>query len=169
MQMKFKRIIPILLLAASFSTAVVFAQESATPSEVVEKVQKAAEFLEKNGEKGLPEFMDKDGRWVFKDTYVWVLNCNKGINATHVIKPKLVGKNLMGLKDITGKLFFAEFCQKAKNENGGWVEYQWPKVGERETSRKITYILNVKNTPYQVAAGIYDENVSLRELNRLIQ
>ncbi|MEA3223829.1 MAG: cache domain-containing protein [Thermodesulfobacteriota bacterium] len=117
----------------------------------------------------MPEFNDPKGRWVWKDTYVWVLDCAKWTDATHPIKPKLVGMNLRGIKDPTGKFFFVAFCEVAKNPNGGWVEYMRPKVGEKKPSRKITYVLQVPNSPYQVAAGIYDENVSLNELNELIK
>lgn len=145
------------------------AQDKATPEEVIEKVKAAAEFLSQSGEQGLAEFMDKNGRWVFKDTYVWVLHCEKGTNAAHTIKPKLVGMPLMGIKDPKGRLFFAEFCDVAKQPKGGWVEYAWPKVDEKTPSRKITYVLGVPGTPYQVAAGIYDENVSLADLNKMIK
>jgi len=145
-----------------------WAEETATPREVIDKVRDAAAFLSQAGESGVAEFQDPDGRWVWKDTYVWVLQCEKGTNAAHPIKPKLVGMQLMGLKDPTGKLFFAEFCDVAKQANGGWVEYMWPKVGEKKPSRKITYVLQVPNTPYQVAAGIYDETAEIGELNALI-
>lgn len=152
-----------------FQSVMIFAAESASPKEVVAKVQEAAEFLSKSGEAGVAEFMDRDGRWVWKDTYVWVLHCDEGTNAAHAIKPALVGKKLMSIKDPKGRLFFAEFCNVAKNPDGGWVEYWWPKVGEKTPSRKITYILQVSGTPYQVGAGIYDETISIEELNKLIQ
>jgi len=149
-------------------TSQAMAVDPATPKEVVDKVKAAADFLSQSGDSGLEQFMDKSGGWVWKDTYVWVIHAEAGTNAAHPIKPKLVGMQLMGLKDPTGKLFFAEFCDVAKQANGGWVEYMWPKVGEKKPSRKITYVLQVPNTPYQVAAGIYDETAEIGELNALI-
>lgn len=146
----------------------VYADEKAGPREVVEKVREAAAFIESAGEKGLEEFMDKNSRWVWKDTYVFVLDCEKGVNAAHPIKPKMVGMKQLGLRDTSGKLFFAEFCSVAKKPNGGWVEYMWPKVGEKTPSRKITYVMQVPGTPYQTGAGIYDENASMAELEKLL-
>ena len=146
-----------------------FASDHATPEDVVAKVKDAAAFLDKAGDKGLEEFMDRNGRWVWKDTYVWVIHAAKGTDAAHPIKAKLVGMQLMNIKDTNGKYFFAEFCNMATKPNGGWVDYMWPKVGEKKPSRKVTYVLQVPNSPYQVAAGIYDDRATIDELNKLIQ
>ncbi len=141
----------------------------ASPEEVVQKVRRAADFLSRRKADGIAAFQDPDGEWVWKDTYVWVLQCSAGTNAAHAIKPKLVGMNLMGIRDTAGKLFFAEFCEMARHPNGGWVEYMWPKVGKRTPSRKITYILQVPGTDYEVAAGIYDDTADLAALRKLIE
>ncbi len=145
-----------------------WAAETATPGEVVAKVKEAARFLSEKGREGLQAFMDPEGPWVWKDTYVWVLHCESGTNAAHAIKPQLVGMNLMGIRDTSGKLFFAEFCKTAKEPRGGWVSYMWPKVDERTPSRKITYVVQVPGTDYQVAAGIYDETAEPSALEKLI-
>jgi signal transduction histidine kinase len=144
------------------------ADETAAPGEVVQKVRDAAAFLSSAGEDGLQEFMDQNSRWVWKDTYVFVLDCEKGVNAAHPIKPKMVGMKQVGLRDTDGKLFFAEFCNVAKRAKGGWVTYMWPKVGEKTPSRKITYVMQVPGTPYQVGAGIYDANAVMADLDNLI-
>ena len=146
-----------------------FAAGHATPEDVIAKVKDAAVFLSKNGDKGLEAFMDRNGQWVWKDTYVWIIDAAKGTDAAHPIKAKLVGMPLMSIKDTSGKYFFAEFCDVATRPNGGWVDYMWPKVGEKKPSRKITYVLQVPNSPYQVAAGIYDDKATIDELNKLIQ
>jgi len=144
-------------------------EQKATPQEVMEKVKEAAAFLHTAGEGGLSEFMDSNGGWVWKDTYVWVLKCDEMTDAAHPIKPKLVGKNLAGIKDVRGNYFFVQLCEAAKRPKGGWVEYWWPKVDEKLPSRKIAYVLSVPDSPYQVAAGIYDENISLEQLDKMLQ
>jgi len=162
-------VICITLALFCFSTLTIHAEnnEKATPAEVFNKVKEASAFLQKNGDEGLKEFMDINGQWVWKDTYVWVLQCEKGTNAAHPIKPGLVGKKLIGIKDTKGKLFFAEFCNLKDNPEGGWVEYMWPKVGKKTPSRKVTYVLQVPGIPYQVAAGIYNEIITLDELKKI--
>jgi cytochrome c len=152
-----------------FHTTFSAAEEKAKPQEVVAKVREAAKFLSTAGEEGVAEFADKNGRWGWKDTYVWVLKCDEMTNAAHPINPKLVGKNLAAMKDVRGNYLFVQLCEAAKNPQGGWIEYWWPKVGERTPSRKITFVLPVEGTPYQVAAGIYDDDISLQELSHMIR
>ncbi len=48
--------------------------------------------------------------------------------------------------------------------HGGWFEYPFPKPGEKGPSRKVTYMLAVPGTPYVVGAGVYDETVTLEQL-----
>jgi len=40
-------------------------------------------------------------------------------------------------------------------------------AGEKEGSRKVSYHLSAKGTPYVVAAGIYDDKASIAELSKL--
>lgn len=154
---------------ALFFTNPLFANEKATPEEIMKKVQEASAFLEKNGAEGLKAFADKTGPWVWKDSYIFVFDCKNGLGSAHPFKPKLVGnKKLMSLKDTKGKLFFAHFCVAAEQPGGGWVEYTWPKVGEKTPSRKITYVLQVPGTIWQIAAGIYNDHIAISDLNKLI-
>lgn len=150
----------------------VFSGESASPEEVYEKVNMAATVLENLGQEGLEAFMDPKGEFVWKDTYVWVLDCQHWTNAAHPMNHKLVG---MPLKDIqckkTGKKFFQAFCEVSQKPYGGWIEYWWPKPGKPadQLFRKIAFVIQVPNQPYQVASGIYNEAVSLEELNKTLQ
>ncbi len=146
-----------------------YAQENATPEEIVDMTRKAADFLAQKGEAGIEEFNDPNGRWVWKDSYIMVHNCEKGTVAAHPFKQNMIGKNLMGLKDVKGNLFFVQLCEAAKNPKGDWTEYWWPKPGEKTPSRKISLMRQVPNTPYQVGAGIYDETASIEALRKLIQ
>lgn len=146
-----------------------YAADQSTPEEVVQKVRQAADFLSTAGDAGLSEFSDSNGKWVWKDTYVWVLKCGQMTDAAHPFNPKLVGAHLAGFKDAKGNYFFVQLCEQSKESKGAWIEYWWPKVGEKQPSRKISYIVAVPNSPYQVAAGIYDDNVSIEELNKLLK
>ncbi len=142
--------------------------EAATPEDVIEKVRAAAEFLAEEGEAGLTDFT-KDSEWVWKDTYVWVNDCENWTARAHPVTPNFVGKKLKTLKDFEGKLFWVEFCEAVKKPNGGWVEYVWCKPGETTPSRKIAYNLQVPGQPFQVGAGIYNEDISLEELEKMLE
>lgn len=142
-------------------------QEKATASEIVGTVRDAAAALAKAGEPGLADFNKKPSQWVWKDSYIFVLDCGKGVMAAHPLKPELVGKDVLTMKDTQGKLFFGDLCSAAKNPAGGWVEYWWPKPGETAGSRKVSYAYKASGTAYVTAAGVYDDKISLAELEKL--
>jgi cytochrome c len=142
-------------------------QEKATPQEVVQKVHEAANTLSQSGEGGLAQFNQKNGPWVWKDTYIFVFDCPKGTIAAHPIRPDLVGKGARSLKGAKGTEFFPKLCEATTRPSGVWVEYWWPKPGEKQASRKISYALKAGNTPYVVGAGIYDDKASIAELEKM--
>jgi methyl-accepting chemotaxis protein len=159
-------IVGILVLLFSISgPATVGAQDPCGKDAVKTAVDKAVEILEKEGLAGL----EKVGAMRFCDgNYVFV-NDLKGKNRMH-IKKKLIGKQLIGLKDDTGKRFFADFSEMAKSSqttrngvnyfNGaGWVDYRWPKPGEKTFSSKTSYIKGclMGDENVYVGAGIYME------------
>jgi signal transduction histidine kinase len=142
-------------------------QEKAAAQEVVQKVQAAAKSLSQSGEASLEQFDRKESPWVWKDSYVFVLDCAKGTIAAHPFRPDLIGRDDTELKGTKGAEFFPKLCEAAKTPAGVWVEYWWPKPGEKEGSRKVSYALRVSNTPYIVGAGIYDDKATITELQKL--
>jgi cytochrome c len=153
------------LLAVALA-GIAVGQDHATPQEVVAKVREAAAVLSKGGD--VAQFRDKQGPWVWKDTYVWVDDCEKMIQVTHPIRPELNGVDFRTIKDSKGnKIFPANFCDQAKKPSGTWFEYSWPKPGAKEDSRKITYCTSAKGTPYVACAGVYDEKATMAELSKL--
>jgi cytochrome c len=153
----------LVLLVLTLHVPLLWAEEgSATPQEVIAKVKEAAAFLAEKGEDGPAAFRENLKHWVWKDTYVWILDCDQWTVLVHPNNPKLEGNNLKLLKDTEGKLFFIEFCLAAKKPKGGWVDYMWPKPGEEKPCRKISYTLQVPDRPYQVGAGIYNNDLTVR-------
>ena len=73
------------------------------------------------------------------------------------MEPGLVGKDLMGLKDVNGVMIFVEFLKIGKSDSGeGWVSYMWPKPGEKKPSKKASYIYRAKGQDVSFGAGIYE-------------
>ena len=148
--------------------ATAHAGESATPKEVYEMVLKGAAVLESLGAEGLKAFNNPKGEFAWKDTYVQVYNCEARQVVGHP-NPKLLAfppEEWWNTQDKKGTYLTRMLCEASKNPNGGWVEYWWPKVGETEPSRKITFIIQVPGRPYQVSAGIYDDTISLNDLKK---
>ncbi len=138
--------------------------ESATPEEVVAKVTEAAAYVAQGGEAVFPEFNDPKGKWAWKDTYVFVYRCSDMLILAHP-SAKLIGLEPEKIKDAKGAFISMELCGVVEDADSGWAEYYWPKVGEENPSRKVTYMRKVPGTPYTVGAGIYSESVTAEELN----
>src|SRR5438552_8081415 len=159
----------VVVAAALFATAlshVAMGQDKATAREVVAKVRQAARTLSKT--RDLTPFTQNQGPWVWKDTYIFVVDCDKKLVAAHPIKPELVGQSSASLKDTKGNNVFPEdWCDAAKKPSGIWVEYWWPKPGEKDGSRKLSYGLAARGTPYAAGAGIYDDKATVAELSKL--
>ncbi|HVH30501.1 MAG TPA: cache domain-containing protein [bacterium] len=154
------------VLCATAPSNVLLGQDKANAREVIEKVRQAAQTLSKTHD--LTPFTQKQGPWVWKDTYIFVADCDKKLVAAHPIKPELVGQSSASLKDTKGNNVFPDnWCNEVKKPSGVWIENWWPKPGEKEGSRKLSYGLAAKGTPYAVGAGIYDDKATLAELSKL--
>ncbi|MBF0224997.1 MAG: cache domain-containing protein [Desulfobacterales bacterium] len=154
----------ILVVTLLFSISLSYAEENCTKEDVVKAIDDSVAILEKEGEAGL----EAVGKLRFcGDNYVFVNNFD-GVTLMHM-KPSLIGKNLIALKDDTGKRFFADFTDIAKSAsieidgktyfNGkGWASYRWPKPDEKTFSPKISYIRGCKmgEKNVYVGAGIYE-------------
>ena len=109
------------------------AGESATKEECIAKCKQAAQLAKEQGlDVALQKINDKNGEFDWKDTYVFAISIDDVTIVAHPIKPALIGKKLAGMKDINGKMFFAEFAKVAKSPGEGWVSYMWPKPGEKK-------------------------------------
>jgi methyl-accepting chemotaxis protein len=97
--------------------------------------------------------------------YFW-LKDNKGMMIMHPINPALDGKDLLGMKDKAGKLFFKEMVDKANSKGEGFVEYMWPKPGNPEPVPKISYVKLHKEWGWIVGSGIYIDDVE-KEISAL--
>lgn len=131
-------------------------QDKATAQEVVAKVREAASTLSKTGD--VAQFNRKQSPWVWKDTYIFVEDCDKKVMAAHPMRPELVGKDLTSIKDAKGKSLYPDpefFCKKVKEtRRGTWSDYWWPKPGEKGAFHKLSYHLSAKGTPYLVSSGV---------------
>jgi len=143
-------------------------QAEMAPTEVISKVNEGVTFLEKAGPSGLSEFNDPNGRWVWNGNYLVIQDCEGGKVAAHPLKQKVVGMPLDKMVDIKGNAFGFNACEAANAPKGGWCEYWFPKPGEKEPSRKLSYNRKVKGTGLIVIGGIYDDNKTVEELNKLI-
>jgi signal transduction histidine kinase len=110
-------------------------------------------------EKGLDETIkavgDKNGAFVKGDLYLFAVDMGKLTLLAHPMNPALVGKDQSGMKDVKGKMFFIEFVNLAKGAGSGWVDYYWPKPGDKAAALKSTYIERAPGAEVFFGCGIY--------------
>jgi len=144
------------------------AEDRATTQEVIAKVRQAAAELAKSH--NVIQFNSRTSPWVWKDSYIFVVDCDKLVNAAHPIRGDIRGVPMSVIKDARGNAVYpdpAGFCQAARSPAGVWNEYWWVKTGETQGSRKISYHLGAEGTPYVVAAGIYDDKLTIAQLSKM--
>src|SRR5660398_69036 len=88
----------------------------ATKDECVAKTKEAAAMVNEKGiGAAIAEINKKDGMFVWKDTYVFLMDLD-GKMLAHPMSPALIGKNVLDMKDKgePGKFLFKEMVTVAK-------------------------------------------------------
>lgn len=124
----------------------------------VEAVDDAVILIRQMGPKAFPVLRDKTSEFVYKDTYVFV------VDSAYIVLvdppfPGEEGHNVYNYSDVNGKFFFRDFFRVANEQGSGWVDYAWPRPGEAKPSPKSSYVrkITVRGTYYLVGTGIYNE------------
>lgn len=98
--------------------------DRASEAEAEAMVKKAIQYYDKNGkEKALAEYMRKPGPFVDRDLYVTVYDM-QGNDLAH-INPRMVGKNMMDLRDAKGKYHIRERMEAARTHTSGWQDFEF--------------------------------------------
>lgn len=139
-------------LAFSF-VAPALASEQGTASEAEAMVKKAVAFAKANGkDKLIAEVNAGKGQFIDRDLYVSVWS-PKAVVLAHGTQPKLVGKDIIDLKDADGKFFMKEITEKAAASGKGWVDYKWVNPVSKEIQAKSAYFEKVDDMI--VSTGFY--------------
>ena len=143
-------------VAISFGmlSAPVLAADKGTADEAVAMVKKAAAKIKAEGkEKAFAAFADPNNKEFHdRDLYIFVYDMN-GVNLTHGNNPKMVGKNLLEMKDREGKPLIREMVEVAKTKGKSWVDYKWPNPVTQTVESKSSYVEKVDDMV--VGSGIY--------------
>jgi|SRR6266540_2609853 len=136
-------------------TGVSFGAEKATPKEAEAMVKKAVAYIKANGKnKAFAEFNNHKGKFSDKDLYITVCDTT-GKCLAHGQNVKLVGKDLIELKDADGKFFFKERIETAKTKGKGWQDYKFTNPITKTIEQKTTYF--EKYDDLIVAGGVYKQ------------
>jgi cytochrome c len=145
-------IVAVMLVSFAFA-GTALADKKADAKALVESAVAMAK--EKGLDATLAAIKDKKGPFVKGDLYIFAGSTEKTELIAHPIAPQIVGKNQAKMRDVKGKYFFVEMMNTAKGPGQGWVEYWWPKPGEKKASAKEAYIMRVPNQKAWFACGFY--------------
>jgi cytochrome c len=136
----------------ALSTAA-WAQPKATKPEAEALVAKAVAHVKSQGaEKAYADFTTGSA---FKDRELYVIVYDlTGKNLAHGANAKLVGKDLIGLKDPDGKLLNKMLVELARDKGKGWSEeFKFRNPVSNELQRRIVYVERVGDT--FIGAGVF--------------
>lgn len=135
------------------SAGVALAAEVAAKDEAVAMVKQGIDFIKANGnDKGYAEITDKKGRFQDRDLYLVVYGLD-GVVHAHGANAKMVGRNLIDLKDIDGKPFVKERVELARAKSTFWQDYKFTNPVSRSIEPKQMYCERLQETV--VCGGIY--------------
>ncbi len=142
--MQRKTFIAALGVAALLATSGgVQASEAGNAAEAEALVKKAAVYLKANGpDKAFEEFTNGKS-FKDRDLYVFVYDLN-GKCVAHGANAKLVGKDLIGMKDPDGKPLIKMLVDVAKDKGKGWtdtVKFRNPVTDKIQT--RVNYVERV--------------------------
>ena len=136
---------------------------------VMERVNAGVELLNKEGRAAFAKFKGADSEFIYAGTYIWIHSPSTGVMLMHPMKPKLEGKNVNPLRDASGKLLFVEMNRVCLENGSGWVNYMWPKPGEKKPSMKVSYVKMAEHNgeKFVVGSGVYD--ITLDEIKAALK
>ena len=126
---------------------------NATKDEAMATVKKGVAFLKANGkDKAYAEISNKHGAFVDRDLYLVVYGLD-GIVRAHGANEKMVGKNLIDMKDVDGKPYVKERMELAAAKPSFWQEYKFTNPVSKKIEPKQMYCEKLDETA--VCGGIY--------------
>ena len=139
-----------LLLAAAPASA---KEGNADKDDAVAAVKKGVAFIKSNGrDKGYAEISNKQGAFNDRDLYLVVYALDGTVRA-HGANEKMVGKNLIELKDVDGKAFVKERVDLAQSKGVFWHDYKFTNPVTRKIEPKAMYCEKLEDAV--VCGGIY--------------
>ena len=125
----------------------------ASADDATAMVKKGVAFIKANGkDKGYAEISSKTSQFKKEDLYLVVYGLDGTVHA-HGANEKMIGKNLIDLKDIDGKPFVKERVEMAKTKASFWQDYKFTNPESKKIEPKSMYCEKLEETV--VCGGIY--------------
>ncbi|MEK6697217.1 MAG: cache domain-containing protein [Candidatus Deferrimicrobiota bacterium] len=157
------------VIALAIMASVVLASsvmaENGVKEECVTLCKDAAKFINEKGfYPAVAEINNKEGKFVTKNTYVFMMDL-EGHLLAHPFNQQYIGRDITGSKDTNGKLYVQDYITVAKSKGEGWTDYMYPKPEElkkpiphkeMKSSKKISFVYRVPGKDLMVIAGFFE-------------
>jgi cytochrome c len=115
-------------------------------------VQKAVAAIRTNGADAVIAAVNRhDPRFVDRDLYLVIYDM-QGHALAH-LNPRMVGKDLLMLRDADGKLFIRERIDIASKQGSGWQDYKFLNPLSQQIEPKSMYL--ERHEQFIIGCGIY--------------
>lgn len=129
----------VFMVSAAAACGGVWAADAATAKEAEAMVKKGVAYIKANGkDKGYAEITNKQGQFVDRDLYLTVYRLDGTVMA-HGANEKMIGRNLIDLKDIDGKEFVKERMELSKSKSSFWQDYKFTNPVTKKVEPKAMY------------------------------
>ena len=91
--------------------------------------------------------------------YFWINDMQPRMVMHPISRELMESKDLSGLKDATGKAFFAEMVRAVQVNGEGFVAYEWVKPGGSQPVPKVSYVKGFAPWGWVVGSGVYVDTV----------
>ncbi len=126
---------------------------NASKDDALAAVKKGVSFIKANGkDKGYAEVSNKEGQFNDRDLYLVVYGLDGTVRA-HGANAKMIGKNLIELKDVDGKPFVKERVDLAQSQGSFWQDYKFTNPVSKKIEPKQMYCEKLDDAV--VCGGIY--------------
>ena len=150
-----RRFIGIVMACALSAPLAAHAADNATKEEAVAMVKKGVAFIRSQGkDKGYAEISAMSGKFTDRDLYLVVYG-HDGIARAHGANEKMIGKNLIDLKDVDGKAFVKERVELAQSKGTFWQDYKFTDPLTKKVLPKQMYCERTDDVI--VCGGVYKE------------
>ena len=135
------------IAALSLASHAALAAGGASQTEATAMVKKGVAFIKANGkDKGYAEISNKAGQFIDRDLYLVVYGLDGTVRA-HGANEKMIGKNLIDLKDVDGKAFVKERVELAQAKGTFWQDYKFTNPVTKKIEPKTMYCEKLDDTP----------------------
>jgi signal transduction histidine kinase len=142
----------VLLVALAGSCAFAYANEP-NEKDAISLVDRGTAFMKAKGKEEMIKHINaKDPDYVQGSLYL-VMRDEKGVVLANPVNPAMIGKDLLDVPDVDGKLFRREILEVAKTKGKGWVDYKFKNPASGKVEAKTTYVAKVGDVTLE--AGIY--------------